>query len=156
MGVWFGEEAVVEGETFEDHDIQDGARLTVSLPAERRRATVREVAEEVARLNPGVGLEWLMRRVEGKVDPEDPSRVLGYMFWEGKGIRKLPESIGDLTIEGDLSFYNNHLSSLPESFGSLTVGEDLFLVGNRLRTLPKSLPNVKGDIPSSVPISAYY
>ena len=59
MGVWFGEEAVVEGETFEDHAIQDGARLTVSLPAERR-ATVREVAEEVARLSPGVDLEELM------------------------------------------------------------------------------------------------
>ena len=60
MGVWFGGFVVAEGETFEEHDIQDGARLTVRLPAEKRRATVREVAEEVHRLNPGVSVEALM------------------------------------------------------------------------------------------------
>ena len=40
MGVWFGGFVVAEGETFEEHDIQDGARLTVRLPAEKKRATV--------------------------------------------------------------------------------------------------------------------
>ena len=58
MGVSFGGSAVAEGETFEDHDIQDGARLTVRLPG--KRATVWEVAEEVHRLNPGVSVEALM------------------------------------------------------------------------------------------------
>ena len=130
MGVWFGEIAVTEGETFEDHDIQDGARLTVSLPAERRRATVREVAEEVARLNPGIDVEELMRRVRGKVDPEDPSRVTGDIYWGGMGISELPGIIGDLTIRGSLLLINNRLRSLPEGFGSLTIGGVLLLYGN--------------------------
>ena len=80
----FGGEAVAEGDTFEDRGIEEGARLIVRLPAERK-ATVQEVAEEVHRLNPGVSVERLMRGV--KVDPEDPSRVIGNMNWGGKGIR---------------------------------------------------------------------
>ena len=57
-----------------------------------------------------------------RVDPEETSHVLGSLNWNGLGIVVLPESIGDLTVDGDLYLNSNQLESLPESFGSLTVG----------------------------------
>ena len=50
---------------------QDGARLSVSICT--RKATVAEVAAEVAALNPHLTVGRLMANVE--VDPADPSRV---------------------------------------------------------------------------------
>ena len=65
-----------------------------------------------------------------RVDPEDASHVLGSLNWSGLGIVVLAESIGDLTVDGDLYLNDNQLESLPESFGSLTVGGDLYLNDN--------------------------
>ena len=73
---------------------QDGARLSVSICT--RKATVAEVAAEVAALNPPLTVEELMENVE--VDPADPSRVVGDLYWKRKRIAVLPESIGSLTV----------------------------------------------------------
>ena len=112
----------------------------------KRKATVAEVAAEVAALNPHLTVEELMENVE--VDPSNPSRVVGNLRWIHKGITVLPESIGSLTVGGTLSLGSNQLASLPEGFGSLTVGGDLYLYGNRLRSLPEGFGSltVGGDL----------
>ena len=98
-----------------------------------RKASVREVATEIVARNPraaadGLTVERLMEDVE--VDPEDASHVLGSLNWSYAGIVVLPESIGGLTVDGNLVLYANKLESLPESFGSLTVGGYLDLRNN--------------------------
>jgi len=118
---------------------QDGARLSASIKT--RKASVREVAAEIVARNPsaaadGLTVEVLIDGVE--VDPEDASHVLGSLWWDSKDIVVLPESISDLTVDGNLALYNNKLESLPESFGSLTVGGDLHLENNQLESLPDS------------------
>ena len=120
---------------------QDGARLHVRLRA--AKATVEEVAAEIATLNPGVTREALMEDVE--VDPEDASRVKGDVYWGSKDcdIAVLPESIGDLTVGRDLNLYSNNLATLPASFGSLTVGGDLNLEDNNLATLPANFGSLQ-------------
>ena len=101
------------------------------------KATVEEVVAEMIELNPSLTREELMRGVE--VDAEDASRVKGNVWWDGKAIEALPESIGDLTVGGTLNLGGNNLvATLPESIGDLTVGGDLYLTGNNLATLPAS------------------
>ena len=105
-----------------------------------------EVAAEVAALNPRLTVERLLESVE--VDPTDPSRVVGGLYWNRKRIMVLPESIGSLTVGGDLYLRDNRLASLPEGFGSLTVGGDLNLHENRLASLPEGFGSltVGGDL----------
>ena len=90
------------------------------------KATVEEVVAEMIELNPHLTREELM---EG-VDPEDASRVEGDVDWDLKGIKVLPESIGDLTVGGTLGLSGNNLATLPASFGSLQVGGKVYLMGN--------------------------
>ena len=104
------------------------------------KATFEEVVAEMIELNPSLTREDLMRGVE--VDAEDASRV-GDVWWDNKGIDALPESIGDLTVGGHLSLYNNNLATLPASFGSLTVDRGLYLQNNNLATLPASFGSLQ-------------
>ena len=112
----------------------------------RRKATVAEVAAEVAALNPHLTVERLMADVE--VDPADASRVVGDLEWDKKRITVLPDSIGSLTVGGKLCLHMNQLASLPEGFGSLTVGGDLSLEDNQLALLPEGFGSltVGGDV----------
>ena len=49
---------------------------------------------------------------------------------ERLGIRVIPESIGGLTIRGNLNLERNELQTLPESIGFLTLeGSNLALTG---------------------------
>ena len=61
-------------------------------------------------------------------------------------LRTLPETFGSLTVGRDLELGENQLTTLPESFGSLTVDGSLSLSGNQLTALPESFPNVKGEV----------
>ena len=92
------------------------------------KATVEEVVAEMIELNPHLTREGLMRCVHG-VDPEDASWVMGHVDWRREGIKVLPESIGDLTVDGDLLLYSTNLVTLPASFGRFTcmLVEQLFL-----------------------------
>ena len=82
--------------------------------------------------------KWYFQLMEKvKVDPSDPSRVVGDLHWDSKRITVLPDSIGALTVGEHLYLCENLLTSLPEGFGSLTVGRDLYLDNNRLASLPE-------------------
>lgn len=134
--VRFGDEYVESGWNVEESGIDDGARLEVSF----RKATVKEVVDDIVCLNPHLKPEKLMKVVnpedassvwwEVKIDPDDASRMLGNVTWSGLGIRALPESIGDLTVEGTLRLSNNNLATFPKSFGRLTVGDGVLLAWN--------------------------
>ena len=113
------------------------------------KATFEEVVAEMIELNPSLTREELMEDGEEdvEVDPEDASRVKGDVYWDGwgfgMGIEVLPESIGDLTVGGWLSLFDNNLATLPASFGSLTVGGFLGLRHNNLATLPASFGSLQ-------------
>ena len=74
-------------------------------------------------LNPHLTVEELMERVTFE---EDGCTLYSWDL-RRKGLTALPESIGDLTVGGNLYLNENQLTTLPESFGSLTVGGMLFL-----------------------------
>ena len=74
-------------------------------------------------LNPHLTVEVLMKRVRF----EEDGCTLQSWDLARKGLTALPESIGDLTLSGDLDLQQNQLRTLPESFGSLTVGWNLIL-----------------------------
>ena len=130
-----GNGAVESGYTFEDYGIEDGARLSVRFRAPK---TFEEFVAEMIELNPNLTREDLMRGVEVAPLVRDASRVKGSVWWDNKRIAALPESIGDLTVDGNLQLNNNQLKELPASFGSLTVGGSLDLGYNNLATLPAS------------------
>ena len=53
-------------------------------------------------------------------------------------LKLLPESIGFLTVKGNVDLSNNKLVALPENFGNLEIGGALFLSGNGLVALPEN------------------
>ena len=44
------------------------------------------------------------------------------------------------------NMYRMGLTALPESLGDLTLSGNLYLFNNRLTTIPESFPNVKGKV----------
>ena len=101
-----------------------------------------QLVEGGARLNPHLTVEVLMAGMTFELD----GCTLQSWNLYAKGLTTLPDSIGDLTVGGNLYLNENQLTTLPESFGSLTVGGDLCLCRNQLITLPRSFPNVEGNI----------
>ena len=95
-------------------------------------------------LNPHLTVEALMERVTF----EEDGCTLKSWDLRRKGLTALPESIGDLTLSGNLRLAYNKLRTLPESFGSRKLGKDLFLLDNQLMTLPESFGSltVGGDL----------
>ena len=98
-------------------------------------------------LHPGgrLTVEGLMSKAEYKVD----GCTLESWDLVGMGLTALPESLGDLTLSGDLNLSGNKISTLPESFASITVGGYLDLSCNSLdrrQWSPASFPNVKGEV----------
>ena len=108
--------------------------------AEDYKPTFYDFVLEVAELNSEFTLFATYRKLmyKVKVDPADPSRVIGNVDWYYIGIKWLPESIGYITFTGSLDLSGNLLASLPKSFGALKVGGNLNLTNNRLASLPKS------------------
>ena len=94
-------------------------------------------------LNPHLTVEELMERVTF----EEDGCTLHSWNLSGLDLTALPESIGDLTVRGDMYLRYNQLTTLPESFGSLTVAGDLYLFQNQLTTLADdAFPNVEGEV----------
>ena len=79
------------------------------------------------------------------IHPEEPWHFLNDLDLSYTGITQLPESIGDLIIDGDLDLNNNELRSLPESFGNLEIGKSLDLHNNNLTSLPDNFHEIKID-----------
>ena len=100
--------------TFEELDIDDGARLTVGRSA---LPTPHEIASNLVALNPRVTVGELLSRVTYNDDKSikrwDLSR---------KAITKLPDSFCFLTVSEDLILENTPLVDLPASFEQITVG----------------------------------
>ena len=91
-------------------------------------------------LHPGGGLtvEGLMSEAKFEAD----GCTLKRWALASMGLTALPESLGDLTLSGDLHLSFNDISTLPESFASITLGGDLYLSCNNLSTLPESFGSV--------------
>ena len=142
--IWMGEVGVGERDSFEDIGAEDGARLGVRFKYTHMRASFEEVVRDIVELNPGVSQEALMNNEEGMVLtlPGYDTIVSSYLNWSRKNIRVLPESIGDLTVYGDLDLSFNNITALPQNFGNLAVLDDLWLGHNRLEELPASFSRI--------------
>jgi len=110
------------------------AQVPSQFEAAKRLGFVRkgfaEVVQDVVALNPGLKGEDLAPVGPAELDPVDESRVVGDLAWNGKGIGALPESIGDLIIEGDFRLEDNQLTELPEGFKRLSVENNVVIYGN--------------------------
>jgi len=137
--VLLGDQAVLIGETFAEHGVQDGARLSATI---RFKATVEEFITDVIALNPHFRGRSRELMDDVTVSPDDASRITGSLYWYGKGVKVLPDSIGSLTIDGNLILSQCSLVSLPERIGWLTVGGALNLGNNRLTSLPESVGSI--------------
>ena len=87
-----------------------------------------------------------VERLMSKAEFEADGCTLRSWDLEDMGLSALPESLGDLTLSGNLNLGYNKISTLPESFSSVAVGKDLALWNNEFSTLPESFPNVKGRV----------
>lgn len=149
--IYFGEDIISSGPdaTFEEYGIEDGATLNVNI----RKKGFDEILDDIIELNPHLRhrREELMTYTEydadsweelGErkitIDPEEPWCIKGHLDWNAIGITRIPESFGDLKIDGDVLLDRNHLISLPVSFGDLEVSGDLHLNNNRFHFLPQN------------------
>ena len=136
---WF-EELVGKEVRFKDIPyLTEGNRGLSAIP---RKSTINEVVTEILELNSHLNKRIFVESWRGTYS-EDPSHVMGDVNWGYLGINVLPESIGDLTVDGNLELNDNILTTLPESFGSLTVGGNLYLNNNNLGSLPESFGSLK-------------
>jgi hypothetical protein len=62
-----------------------------------------------------------------------------YIIGNGKGLVRLPASIGKLRNLRHLALYWNAIQVIPEEIGNLTLLEDCLLDKNNIRTLPRSI-----------------
>lgn len=136
--VLLGDEPVLDGETFADCGVENGARLSIRV---KYRATVEDFVNQLLMSNPHLKRSQVWKS-SLRVDASDPSTVHGDWGLPERGIRELPDSIGSLTVEGDFYLNDNLLTSLPPSIGGLTVTGYLNLSGNQLRTLPDSFSSI--------------
>merc|ERR1711871_1834235 len=100
-----------------------------------------KVVEDLVKLNPSLSATKLKSGV--KVDPKDPSRVIGDLWWNSLAIKAPPANFGVLKVSGSFILHSNQLTSLPSSFANLKVGGSLFLSFNQLTSLPSSFANLK-------------
>merc|ERR1711981_84185 len=96
-----GDEIDMES-SFEANGIEDGARLEVSL---LRKASLEEVVRDMVELNPHRTVEELM----GRVRFEEDGCTLQSWGLSRTPLTVLPESIGDLTLSGNLILGMNRL-----------------------------------------------
>ena len=80
---------------------------------------------------------------EGKLNPEDPSHLLGDWNLSGLGLSALPESICSLKIDGNLDLQHNEITHLPDGFASITVRGGIYLNDNRIESLPDDFSSLE-------------
>ena len=141
--VHLGNNAVgVDAESFREEEIEDGAKLGVCNV--RTSATFQDVVEDTLELN-GETLLITAERFRKlaydlvEIDPRDPSHILGDLDWDGLGLTTLPDSIGDLRIDGDLILTMNEFSCLPDTFANLVILGNLDLSNCDLVSLPENI-----------------
>jgi len=135
-----GEDKIEPDGTFQEYEIETGARLNVEILA---RKGFSEILEDIIKLNLHLHPDILMLP---EVGPDgsptfnivEPWRINGNVNWGSEDITYLPESFGDLIVNGKLYLNDNQLTTLPDSFGYLTVDGNIYLNGNELASLPDS------------------
>ena len=143
--IQFGDEDISEEKRFIDTCIEDGARLKIAY---KKRIPFMSVIQEIIDLNPD-SADKIRKQIKSiKTKENEEWHIKDSLKLSQLGLSKLPESFGDLIIDGDLDLNNNQLTSLPESFGSLTVKGHLDLGNNQLTFLPESFGSltVDGDL----------
>ena len=91
------DEISLEG-TFNDNGIEDGARLNIQI---RERFGISDVINHIMELNPDVNEERLRSRAKN-INADRPWHIEGNLNLSNLGIIELPESFGDLTVDGNL------------------------------------------------------
>ena len=122
LQVIFGDEPIEPGKTFEDYDIEDGARLGVIID---------ELSwffiSELKQLNPqleGMNDEELFKRIFGGDDYINMN--LSYLE-----LNELPPSINRFSLNGSLYLTGNNLKRLPEKFNNIRVRGSIFTEQNQ-------------------------
>ena len=66
------------------------------------------------------------------------------MNFQFNRLTSLPESLGDLVVEGGLRLNNNLLETLPDSFcKGIEVGGQLQLMNNKIASVPESFAEIR-------------
>ena len=154
--VFLGEEIIVPDSTFEEYDIGEGVTLYMNIG--RKRASFTEIIDDLVALNPHLkdkkkelslyevwdeNFDNVIGRDKVTVDSKEPWKVTGNLDWDNKQIKQLPESIGDLKLDGIFQLDENDFITLPNSFGGLEVSEDLFMGHGNLKKLPEKFGDLK-------------
>ena len=154
--IYFNEEPLEKDLTFNELGIEESARFYIQL---KKRASLDEIIQDIININPDLKEEYeedssgeegdkfpdfvrnVPRTIKNK--PWHITNDLILHIWRPYTIHYLPESFGDLIIDGDLGLAEANLASLPSSFGNLKVGGNLDLNNNKLTFLPDSFGNLK-------------
>ena len=134
--------------TFKDLCIEDSARFDVNL---KKRASLDEIIQDIININPNIlenELFELFMEYRPRTDRNKPWYINTDLDLMECGIKYLPDSFGDLVIDGNLLLGFNELTSLPNWFGYLTIGGNLHINDGILTSLTESLVNltVGGDL----------
>jgi len=70
-------------------------------------------------------------------------QIAGDLYLNGNTIGSLPRGIGRFSVGRDLDLGQNQLCELPQEIGGLRVGRDLDLSGNQLASLPPGIANLQ-------------
>lgn len=130
------------GITFHGCGIRESGTLLVEKKASESFA---DIADAIVGLNSHVTLEQLESRAT--FYPDGSKSNLKCLDLSTMELKELPNSVGALSITGELSLANNLLDSLPHGFCDLAVGS-VDLTGNKLRALPAHISDiyVLGDL----------
>ena len=112
---WFGEDEIQEGETFEDHDIEDGGRLMVGEPI---GASIEEVASNIVSLNMRITITEL---IGGKRLKRNPDGTLHSWNLSRLELERLPGSIAALSFTGGVNLKATGIGTEPFRSKNLEV-----------------------------------
>ena len=140
-----GENPIEQGDSFGDHGVEDGGRLTVLLA---ERPTVEGVIAELLAHHPHLNDAQL--RCKGplhlpqiEIHPKRPWCITSSWYLAGRQLTKLPDSFSNLEVMGPLILRDNELTSLPSNVGNLKLGGVLDLTANRIESLPESFSRIE-------------
>ena len=146
--IFFGDEVIYDylvsddyNSTFQDYDIEDGARLSI----ETKDITVLDIIREIEQMNDITIRDTI--NVNYINEDKDPLHIV-QLHLSNSNIRILPISFCYLKIQNHLSLQDNQLTSLPEAFGLIKIGGHIRLHHNQLTSLPESFSsiNIEGSL----------
>jgi len=142
--VFLGKQLIDPQKRFIDLDIQNEGQSF--LPILRRRKSFNEVVRDLIEVNPEIG-EDSIRRIRAFVDnvrvnQEEPWILLDSLYLHSCNLNRLPDTIGDLVVHGNLFLSRNQLTSLPYGFCEIFVRDRLCLHNNQINILPEEFADI--------------